>query len=138
MSDTTDQGERSDSGKAAYSTDDSTGESGEVGFRGKTVALVEEGQIDPAYHAKVQLLNDAIQEIGMGKYQWHLFCVAGFGWFSDNVYLTRFQLTTALASSDRPHLYADCLRVRTDLWTRTYARPKLFISLSCNLMKWVF
>jgi len=46
---------------------------------------VEEGHVDPLYQAKAQLLNDAIQEIGMGRYQWHLFIVAGFGWFSDNV-----------------------------------------------------
>jgi len=57
----------------------------DVGFTRKTRALVEEDQIDPLYHAKVQLLNDAIQDIGMGRYQWHLFVVAGFGWLSDNV-----------------------------------------------------
>jgi hypothetical protein len=55
------------------------------GISVKTVALVEEGHVDPLYQAKAQLLNDAIQEIGMGRYQWHLFVVAGFGWFSDNV-----------------------------------------------------
>lgn len=55
------------------------------GISVKTVALVEEGHVDPLYQAKAQVLNDAIQEIGMGRYQWHLFVVAGFGWFSDNV-----------------------------------------------------
>lgn len=55
------------------------------GISVKTVALVEEGHVDPCYQAKAQLLNDAVQEIGMGRYQWHLFIVAGFGWFSDNV-----------------------------------------------------
>jgi hypothetical protein len=60
-------------------------------FQGKTVALVEEGQVHPQYQAKAQVLNDAIQDIGMGKYQWHLFVVAGFGWFSDNVHLSAFQ-----------------------------------------------
>ena len=64
---------------------------GDVTFQGKTVALVEEGQVHPQYQAKAQVLNDAIQEIGMGKYQWHLFVVAGFGWFSDNVRLSAFQ-----------------------------------------------
>jgi len=77
--------ERSESGKIESSSDGSPPELGEIEFRGKTIALVEEGQIDPAYHAKVQILNDAIQDIGMGRYQWHLFCVAGFGWFADNV-----------------------------------------------------
>ncbi|KLO07040.1 MFS general substrate transporter [Schizopora paradoxa] len=45
-----------------------------------------EGTIDPVYEAKARILNDAIQEIGMGKYQWFLFVVAGFGWFSDNLW----------------------------------------------------
>lgn len=61
---------------------------------------VFEGTLDPIYEAKAKILNDAIQEIGMGRYQvitpihiclpqnlslhvqWHLFFVAGFGWFS--------------------------------------------------------
>ncbi|RPD62611.1 MFS general substrate transporter [Lentinus tigrinus ALCF2SS1-7] len=46
----------------------------------------EEGGVDPVYQAKARLLNDAFQEIGMGKYQWYLFVVAGFGWFSDNLW----------------------------------------------------
>ncbi|KAL4065255.1 major facilitator superfamily domain-containing protein [Scleroderma citrinum] len=40
------------------------------------------GSLDPVYQAKVKLLNDAFQEIGMGKYQWHLYMVAGLGWWS--------------------------------------------------------
>ncbi|KAI0715628.1 MFS general substrate transporter [Cerioporus squamosus] len=46
----------------------------------------EESGVDPVYQAKARLLNDAFQEIGMGKYQWYLFIVAGFGWFSDNLW----------------------------------------------------
>ncbi|KAI0647859.1 MFS general substrate transporter [Trametes meyenii] len=42
--------------------------------------------VDPVYQAKSQILNDAFQEIGMGKYQWYLFCVTGFGWYSDNLW----------------------------------------------------
>ncbi|KAL4248788.1 MFS transporter superfamily protein [Abortiporus biennis] len=48
--------------------------------------LFEEGSVDPVYQAKARLLNAAIQEIGMGKYQWYLFIVAGFGWFADSVW----------------------------------------------------
>lgn len=66
--------------------------------------IYEEGVIDPVYAAKSHVLNRALQEIGMGKYQvgsshhepepffqflmsitcvqWGLFAVAGFGWFS--------------------------------------------------------
>ncbi len=31
--------------------------------------IYEDGSIDPVYQAKARLLNCAIQEIGMGKYQ---------------------------------------------------------------------
>ncbi|PIL22729.1 MFS general substrate transporter [Ganoderma sinense ZZ0214-1] len=53
-----------------------------------TPDVFDEGDsgIDPVYQVKAHLLNEAIQEIGMGKYQWFLFVVAGFGWFSDNLW----------------------------------------------------
>jgi hypothetical protein len=31
--------------------------------------LHDEGSVDPVYHAKARVLNQALQEIGMGKYQ---------------------------------------------------------------------
>jgi len=48
--------------------------------------ILPEGSVDPVYEAKAQVLNRAIQEIGMGKYQWHLFIVTGFGWLADNLW----------------------------------------------------
>lgn len=42
--------------------------------------------IDPVYENKVRVLNNAIQDIGMGWYQWQLFVVVGFGWASDNLW----------------------------------------------------
>ncbi|KAF8258166.1 MFS general substrate transporter [Lactarius quietus] len=48
--------------------------------------LHEEGSVDPVYHAKARILNHALQEIGMGRYQWGLFAVAGFGWFADSAW----------------------------------------------------
>ncbi|KIM70818.1 hypothetical protein SCLCIDRAFT_100661 [Scleroderma citrinum Foug A] len=48
--------------------------------------IYTEDSLDPVYHAKAKILNNAFQEIGMGKYQWRLFFVAGFGWFSDNLW----------------------------------------------------
>ncbi|KAI0032773.1 MFS general substrate transporter [Vararia minispora EC-137] len=55
-----------------------------VGLRTEDIYL--DGTLDPVYRAKATILNDALQEIGMGKYQWFLFIVAGFGWFSDNLW----------------------------------------------------
>jgi hypothetical protein len=40
--------------------------------------------LDPIYRAKVHCLNQAMQDIGMGRYQWLLFCLTGFGWMADN------------------------------------------------------
>lgn len=54
---------------------------------------------DPVYQAKARILNEALQEIGMGRYQvrrllpvpsqaltiaiqWQLFVVTGFGWMA--------------------------------------------------------
>ncbi|KAI0373645.1 MFS general substrate transporter [Pilatotrama ljubarskyi] len=48
--------------------------------------IIEEDGSDPVYRAKAQVLGDAFQEIGMGRYQWYLFFLTGFGWFSDNLW----------------------------------------------------
>ncbi|KAF1921011.1 major facilitator superfamily domain-containing protein [Ampelomyces quisqualis] len=50
------------------------------------VAVLEEGSLDPVYEAKARILNKAVQDIGMGKYQWQLFVVIGFGWAMDNLW----------------------------------------------------
>ena len=42
--------------------------------------------VDAAYHAKTVVINRAIQDIGMGWYQYMLFIVVGFGWASDNLW----------------------------------------------------
>ncbi|CAG8308219.1 unnamed protein product [Penicillium salamii] len=41
---------------------------------------------DANYKAKAEVLNRALQDIGMGRYQWQLFVVIGFGWASDNLW----------------------------------------------------
>ena len=51
------------------------------------VDAVLKGVIDPTYEGKARVLNTAIQDIGMGRYQWQLFIVVGgFGWASDNLW----------------------------------------------------
>lgn len=32
---------------------------------------------------KSKVINKALTDIGMGKYQWCLFALCGFGWFAD-------------------------------------------------------
>jgi hypothetical protein len=53
---------------------------------GESEATLLRGQLDPVYAAKARILNDAIKEMGMGRYQWQLFVVVGFGWASDNLW----------------------------------------------------
>lgn len=65
--------------------DDSPVKSEHVDFVLQTQALGDMyayGDVDPVYQAKARILNEAIQEIGMGKYQVYLFICAGFGWFA--------------------------------------------------------
>jgi hypothetical protein len=45
--------------------------------------------LDPTYELKADLVNHAVQAIGMGKYQWWLFVVTGFGWLVDQASLNR-------------------------------------------------
>ncbi|KAL2760970.1 hypothetical protein ACRALDRAFT_1059312 [Sodiomyces alcalophilus JCM 7366] len=49
-------------------------------------AVYPKGTLDPVYEAKARILNRAIQKIGMGRYQWQLFVVIGFGWAADNLW----------------------------------------------------
>ncbi|KAF8192100.1 MFS general substrate transporter [Pholiota molesta] len=47
---------------------------------------VDTGNSATVYEKKAMVLNAAIQEIGMGRYQWALFVVTGFGYFADNLW----------------------------------------------------
>ncbi|KJX96141.1 membrane transporter like protein [Zymoseptoria brevis] len=43
--------------------------------------------LDPVLNAKMNLINNAIDEIGMTGYQWKLFCLNGFGYAVDSLIL---------------------------------------------------
>lgn len=59
----------------------------ELPNEGELVPVLLKDVIDPVYAGKAQVLNTAIQDIGMGWYQWQLFIVVGgFGWASDNLW----------------------------------------------------
>lgn len=49
-------------------------------------AALPKGTVDVVYERKARVLNHAVQEIGMGWYQWQLFIVVGFGWANDNLW----------------------------------------------------
>ena len=48
---------------------------------------------DSSYDRKSKVINKAIQDIGMGSYQWRLFVLCGFGWLADNLWLQGVALT---------------------------------------------
>lgn len=48
--------------------------------------VIPQDAVDPTYARKAAVLNRAIQDIGMGWYQWQLFIVVGFGWANDNLW----------------------------------------------------
>ncbi|RYP63984.1 hypothetical protein DL769_006810 [Monosporascus sp. CRB-8-3] len=54
---------------------------------------LQAGGVNTAYDRKSKVINKAIQDIGMGRYQWELFVLCGFGWLADNLWLQGIALT---------------------------------------------
>ncbi|KAJ9156573.1 MFS general substrate transporter [Pleurostoma richardsiae] len=52
------------------------------------------------YEMKSKLVNKAIQDIGMGRYNWQLFILCGFGWFADNLWMQGVSLTLPSLSAE--------------------------------------
>lgn len=50
-----------------------------------TTLIAQQEGLKPAFLAKANILNNAIADIGMGRYQYELFFSGGFGWFADNM-----------------------------------------------------
>ncbi|KAJ5676222.1 hypothetical protein N7462_009119 [Penicillium macrosclerotiorum] len=48
---------------------------------------------DTVYDRKAKVINRAVQDIGMGRYQWGLFVLCGMGWVADNLWLQGVSLT---------------------------------------------
>ncbi|KAL2196402.1 major facilitator superfamily domain-containing protein [Corynascus similis CBS 632.67] len=58
------------------------------------------GESWTAYEMKSKLINKAIQDIGMGRYNWQLFVLCGFGWFADNLWMQGVSLTLPSLSAE--------------------------------------
>ncbi|KAK0719707.1 major facilitator superfamily domain-containing protein [Lasiosphaeris hirsuta] len=52
------------------------------------------------YEMKSKLINKAIQDIGMGRYNWQLFVLCGFGWCADNLWMQGVSLTLPSLSAE--------------------------------------
>ncbi|KAJ5112254.1 hypothetical protein N7532_000299 [Penicillium argentinense] len=55
---------------------------------------------DTIYDRKAKVINRAIQDIGMGRYQWSLFVLCGMGWVADNLWLQGVALTLTPVSME--------------------------------------
>lgn len=77
---------------------------------------------------KTIVINKSLQAIGMGRYQWTLFVLCGFGWFSDNLWLQGVALTLPSLSKE---FGIPEERVR-------YTTCALFIGLSLGATFWGF
>ncbi|KAJ2987174.1 hypothetical protein NUW58_g4651 [Xylaria curta] len=60
----------------------------------------EPGRRWTEYELKSKLVNKAIQDIGMGRYNWQLFVLCGFGWFADNLWMQGVSLTLPSLSEE--------------------------------------
>ncbi|KAK8187509.1 sugar transporter [Phyllosticta capitalensis] len=84
------------------------------------------GGIDTAYDRKSKVINRAIQDIGMGRYQWELFVLCGFGWLADNLWLQGVALTLTKLS---PEFGVDSEQIR-------YTTLSLFLGLCLGASFW--
>ncbi|KAI1081203.1 membrane transporter [Whalleya microplaca] len=60
----------------------------------------ERGRQCSEYELKSKLINKAIQDIGMGRYNWQLFVLCGFGWYADNLWMQGVSLTLPSLSEE--------------------------------------
>ncbi|KAF7595484.1 hypothetical protein BBP40_005820 [Aspergillus hancockii] len=63
------------------------------GLRAEVESSVAASGHDSVYDRKAKIINRAMQDIGMGRYQWELFVLCGFGWIADNLWLQGVALT---------------------------------------------
>ncbi|KZF24278.1 MFS general substrate transporter [Xylona heveae TC161] len=70
------------------------------GLRAEIAHEVAASGHDSVYDRKSKLINLAIQDIGMGRYNWQLFALCGFGWFADNLWLQGVALTLPSLSAE--------------------------------------
>ncbi|CAN8105954.1 unnamed protein product [Discula destructiva] len=58
------------------------------------------GKARGVYEMKSLLINKAVQDIGMGRYNWQLFILCGFGWFADNLWMQGVSLILPSLSAE--------------------------------------
>ncbi|EON67211.1 hypothetical protein W97_06464 [Coniosporium apollinis CBS 100218] len=70
------------------------------GLKAEVENDIAAGGFNSAYDRKSKVINKAIQDIGMGRYQYELFVLCGFGWLADNLWLQGIALTLPSLSEE--------------------------------------
>ncbi|KAI9805810.1 MAG: hypothetical protein M1825_000424 [Sarcosagium campestre] len=96
------------------------------GLRAEIDADIGASGINATYDRKSKIINKAVQDIGMGRYNWQLFVLCGFGWFADNLWLQGVAITLPSLSKD---FGVDSNRVR-------YTTCALFLGLCLGASIW--
>ncbi|KAF1989387.1 putative sugar transporter [Aulographum hederae CBS 113979] len=52
------------------------------------------------YERKSKVVNKAVQDMGMGRYQWELFALCGMGWLADNLWMAALSLVLPRLSTE--------------------------------------
>lgn len=89
------------------------------------------------YETRAAVLNRAIQAIGMGRYQWQLFAVIGFGWASDNLWPIVTSLILVPVSYEFPGPEPELLTLAQNIGLLIGA---LFWGFGCDIFgrRWAF
>ncbi|KAF1921820.1 major facilitator superfamily domain-containing protein [Ampelomyces quisqualis] len=69
-------------------------------LKAEILADVAASDTDTPYDRKSKVINRALQDMGMGKYQWELFALCGGGWMADNLWLQGVALTLPQLSAE--------------------------------------
>ncbi|KAI0470691.1 membrane transporter [Xylariaceae sp. FL0804] len=96
------------------------------GLRREVRSGGEPGKRWSEYELKSKLINKAVQDIGMGRYNWQLFVLCGFGWFADNLWMQGVSLTLPSLSQE---FGVSEKQVR-------YTTSSLFVGLSVGSALW--
>ncbi|KAL5002445.1 major facilitator superfamily domain-containing protein [Aspergillus recurvatus] len=80
--------------------------------------------------AKAQLLNQALLDIGMGRYQWFLFIITSIGWFLDSFWMASFTVINPAASDEAMFFFSGD--------KAAYLAVSLFVGLTVGAVTWTW
>ncbi|OBT63397.1 hypothetical protein VE03_07125 [Pseudogymnoascus sp. 23342-1-I1] len=74
-------------------------------YRAEVDTVAHGSGLDPIYASKVHVLNEALMDIGMGRYQWLLFLATSMGWFLDQFWIMAFTIIAPSTANENQLFY---------------------------------